>query len=191
MTRFKRCNIVVKFLVVVILCIFALQRVDLSESNEGKRLRENIYNTLQNKNKRVEIYLAGVNLNNGRSENTCVYFMAEVLRRNNYSIPNHMANTESLIEYLKKDGWKKKTNYKKLKPGNICFTTDANGKNKKAPTHTYVFMAWVKEGNYDYAYICDNQAKDYKNKIYHIRNIKNVDNANGDSKEAFSFFMEK
>lgn len=52
-------------------------------------------------------------------------------------------------------------------------------------------MAWVKEGNYDYAYICDNQAKDYENKIYHIRNIKNVDKANGYSKDAFSFFMEK
>ena len=52
-------------------------------------------------------------------------------------------------------------------------------------------MKWVDESHFDYAYICDNQAKDYKNKVYHIRNIKVVDKANGYSKDAFAFFMKK
>ena len=57
------------------------------------------------------------------------------------------------------------------------------------PSHTYIFMDWVEEGNFDYAYICDNQAKDYNNQIYHIRNIAIVDKANGFTKDAFSFLM--
>jgi hypothetical protein len=51
-------------------------------------------------------------------------------------------------------------------------------------------MGWVKEGSYDNAYICDNQAKDYDNEIYHIRNIKDRANVNGITKDAFSFFLK-
>ena len=185
----RKVKIIIKFLFVVILSIVALQKINAIENN--RELRKNIYKYLQDKNNRIETYYSGVALNNGKSENTCVYFISEVLRKNNYNVPKNMANTESLISFLEQHGWKKKTDYKKLKPGNICFTTDGCGNKKSVPTHTYVFMAWVKEGSYDYAYICDNQAKDYENKIYHIRNIKNVDKANGYSKDAFSFFMEK
>lgn len=49
----------------------------------------------------------------------------------------------------------------------------------------------VEEGKYDYAYICDNQAKDYEGKIYHTRNIKNIKNIKNSQKEPFSFFMHK
>ncbi|BDR81826.1 hypothetical protein N072000002_20090 [Clostridium tetani] len=187
--KMKKAKIIMKFLLVVIVSIVVLKKFNIYENN--KELRENIYKCLQDKNNRIEVYYSGVALNNGKSENTCVYFISEVLRKNNYNVPKDMANTESLINFLKKDGWKRKTDYKKLKPGNICFTTDGYGNKKGIPTHTYIFMAWVKEESYDYAYICDNQAKDYENKIYHIRNIKNVDKANGCSKDAFSFFMEK
>jgi hypothetical protein len=54
---------------------------------------------------------------------------------------------------------------------------------------SFIFMRWVKAGNYDYAYICDNQAKDYKNNVYHIRNIKITDKVNGFNKDAFAFFL--
>lgn len=52
-------------------------------------------------------------------------------------------------------------------------------------------MSWAEEGKYDYAYVCDNQAKDYRGKIYHIRNIKKTENINNYQKEPFSFFMYK
>ncbi|MPW26115.1 hypothetical protein GC105_09955 [Alkalibaculum sp. M08DMB] len=90
---------------------------------------------------------------------------------------------------LQERGWKKERDYTKLKRGDVCFTTDSKGNKNGGPTHTFIFMGWVKEGNYDYAYICDNQTKDFDGKILHIRNIKNKGYFNGNGKDAFSFFM--
>ncbi|SHJ54260.1 hypothetical protein SAMN02745248_00344 [Hathewaya proteolytica DSM 3090] len=149
-----------------------------------------IYTYLTSKENRINTYNRGIELNNNSSANTCVYFVAEVLRRNDIDVPIHVANTRQLLEVLEHKGWRKDTDYKNLKPGDIAFTTDENGGSHGEPTHTYVFMEWVGEGSYEYAYICDNQAKDYDNKIYHIRNIKNVGTANGMSKDAFAFFMK-
>lgn len=139
---------------------------------------------------RIASYTEGVKLNNGSSANTCVYFVSDVLRKNNIKVPEGVSNTSDLLEYLSKKGWRKDFDYKKLKQGDLCFTTDEKGDKHGIPTHTYIFMRWVQEGNYEYAYVCDNQSKDYKNKIYHIRNIKNKGNANGADKDAFAFFMK-
>ncbi|MBU3178829.1 hypothetical protein KPL47_21185 [Clostridium estertheticum] len=159
--------------------------------NEYPHLNENIYGFLQDKGKRTDVYNTSVKLNKGSSKNTCVYFLSEVLRKNNFSVPIETSNTEQMISLLSHKGFKKQSNYKKLMPGDICFTTDANGQQSGFPTHTYVFMKWVKEGSYDYAYICDNQAKDYKGKIYHIRNISITVKSNGLAKDPFAFFMRK
>lgn len=131
----RKVKIIIKFLFVVILSIMALQKINAIENN--RELRKNIYKYLQDKNNRIETYYSGVALNNGKSENTCVYFISEVLRKNNYNVPKNMANTESLISFLEGHGWKKKTDYKKLKPGNICFTTDGYG-NKKWYSNSYL-----------------------------------------------------
>ena len=95
-----------------------------------------------------------------------------------------------LITLLKKKGWKKQSDFEKLSPGDICFTTNENSSKDSNPSHTYVFMKWVKAGSYDYAYVCDNQAKDYSGKIYHIRNIRVTTKVNGFVKDAFAFFMK-
>ncbi|WP_243108679.1 hypothetical protein [Clostridium rectalis] len=141
------------------------------------------------KNNRIKAYNQAVSLNNGDSSNTCVYFICEVLRLNNVKINNNICNTTQILDIMKREGFKKERDYKKLKPGNICFTTDESLNKNGIPTHTYIFMGWYKEGQYDYAYICDNQAKDYDNKIYHLRNIKKAMNKNGLIKEPFSFFL--
>ena len=52
-------------------------------------------------------------------------------------------------------------------------------------------MSWVKKGKYDFAYICDNQAKDYNNKIYHVRNISINYKVGDKAKDPFSFFVRK
>jgi hypothetical protein len=130
-----------------------------------------------------------MSLNEGKSSNACVYFVSEVLRKTDYSIPDSTCNTAQMVSLLKEKGWNKNSDYKKLKPGDICFSTDYSGSNSGKPTHTYIFMGWVEEGSYEYAYICDNQAKDYEGKTYHVRNIKNKDTVKGITKEAFSFFM--
>ena len=173
-----------------VLGVIALDEFGMNQYSQEAYERERIYKFLQKDKNRREVFAVAVDLNGGSSENTCVYFIAEVLRKNNYPISKDTCNTTQIISILENKGWKKESDYKKLKPGDICFTTDYTGSKKGTPTHTYVFMGWVKEGSYDYAYICDNQAKDYENKVYHIRNIKNRVEINGLTKDAFSFFMK-
>jgi len=153
-------------------------------------LRERIYFYMKDKKNQNDVYKTAIALNGGKSANTCVYFLSEVLRRNNITIPKQTANISQIMAILNKMGWKKDTDYKNLQSGDIGFTTDSYGNKNGIPTHTYIFMGWIKEGNYDFAYIVDNQAKDYDNQVYHKVNIKNVGEANGNTKEAFSFFMK-
>lgn len=186
----RKLKTIFELIIIVVLSVIIVQKINYDMNNVEKiQVRESLHNFMKSEQNRKETYLAAINLNNGNSENTCVYFIAEVLRRNNFDIPMEVANTTQLISLLKDRGWQKDSNYKNLKPGDICFTTDSNGNKNGKPSHTYIFMGWVEEGKYDYAYICDNQAKDYNNKVYHVRNVKAVDKANGFSKDAFSFFM--
>lgn len=154
-------------------------------------INEKIFKFLESEENRKYVYSKAIKFNKGSSANTCVYFLSELLRENNFTVPGETKKVSEILKVLDKDGWKKHSNYEELKSGDICFTTDEDGNKDGTPTHTYVFMQWVKEGNYDYAYVCDNQAKDYNGKLYHIRNIRNVDKTNGFKKEAFAFFMKK
>jgi len=154
-------------------------------------IHNNLYKFLANNENRKTVYAAAVSLNYGSSDNTCVYFTCEVLRRTGCKIPKYVANTSQLLNKLQNDDWKKCYDYKELLPGDICFTTDPWLNKNGTPTHTYIFMGWVTEGNYDYAYVCDNQPKDYGGNIYHKRNITRKVKENGKTKEPFSFFMHK
>jgi hypothetical protein len=174
---------------IVIFSLLVLNKAIANQEGKEQYLRKDIYNFLQKEQNQKQAFSAAIALNNGSSENACVYFVAEVLRKNNYPIPRDTCNTSQIISLLEKRGWKRYNNYKNLKPGDICFTTDHTGSKKGLPTHTYIFMGWVEEGSYEYAYICDNQAKDYENNVYHIRNIKERVQINGLTKDAFSFFM--
>ena len=193
--RHKRRIFFRKFLLVIILSIVSFKSYSFYYTNyyitrNKDLLRDKIYAFLQTKQNRETVYSNSIKLNNGESANTCVYFVSEVLRENDYKVPKDMANISNFLDFLEKRNWKKNFDYKQLKPGNICFSTDESGNKYGIPTHTYIFMGWVNDGSYDYAYICDNQAKDYQNKIYHIRNINCKDTVNGFEKDAFSFFME-
>jgi|GEM_PF-5448301 len=152
-------------------------------------ITQQIYQYIGDESNRQSAFSAAIALNGNKSANSCVYFISEVLRRNGIAVPSNTANTVQLVLELAQRGWSWGTDYKELKPGDIAFTTDSTGRKIGIPSHTYIFMGWVSEGSYDYAYICDNQAKDYDNKIYHIRNIRDRDNVDGKSKDAFNFFM--
>jgi len=184
----KKVRLIVIVLVITSIAIIFSKIIKPNVQAQNLSLNKDVYNFLQDKKNRIEVYSSAIQLNKGSSENTCVYFISEVLRKNNFKVPMETSNTSQFMSFLKENGFKKQSNYKKLMPGDICFATDAN---EGFPTHTYVFMKWVKEGNYDYAYICDNQAKDYKGKIYHIRNINVVAKSNGFIKDAFAFFMKR
>lgn len=186
---------VTKILLVTFSLIIGLGTALFVGFNSGERkydkLREKIYTSMTDKNIRIKAYNRAVYLNNGVTSNTCVYFLSEVLRINGFKIDDKICNTFELLDIMKKDKWKKEKDYRKLKKGDICFTTDAKLNKDGVPTHVYIFMGWKEEGKYDYAYICDNQAKDYDWKIYHLRNIVNVAKEKGNTKEPFSFFMYK
>lgn len=163
----------------------------LKNDTEDYNMEERLYGSMMNKEDRMKAYNRAIALNDGKSANTCVYFIAEVLRMNGKKINDNICNTTEILGIMNKEGWKKERDYKKLKPGNICFTTDEKLDKNGTPTHTYIFMGWKEEGKYDYAYICDNQAKDYDGKIYHLRNILKTETVKGNSKEPFSFFIYK
>ncbi|MBL4936537.1 hypothetical protein JK636_12290 [Clostridium sp. YIM B02515] len=186
----KRVKFIIELIIIIVLCVVIVNKAREEFGTSNLQVRESIYKYLKSEKNQMQIYEAAMKLNNGSSQNTCVYFISEVLRNNKFQIPKETCNTGQMIALLEKEGWEKDNNYKNLKPGDICFTTDDKGNKNGVPSHTYVFMGWVKEGNYDYAYICDNQAKDYGNKVYHVRNISITANANGYKKDAFSFFMK-
>ncbi|MFD3156990.1 hypothetical protein ACFIJ5_09035 [Haloimpatiens sp. FM7330] len=190
----KKQNLKLKFLLIPLTLFLTISVIFISTFQSkmyNSNLRKKIYNSMTKSKNRITAYNKAVNLNNGASANTCVYFLSEVLRMNGEKINNSVCNTNQLLDIMKEEGWKKEKNYKKLRPGDICFTTDSKLNKYGTPSHTYIFMKWKEKGKYDYAYVCDNQAKDYDWKIYHIRNIAKVDYSNGHSKDPFSFFMYK
>lgn len=109
-----------------------------------------------------------IKLNNGKTQNSCVYFACASLRQVGLKILLRICNIGSfkskhnsrlsLIKQLQSKNWKVGLRASLLLPGDICFTTpDYSG----FSTHTYIFMGWVNPSKMDYAYVCDNQFKDY------------------------------
>lgn len=187
--RFKYRIIVLTLIIITALIYFSSNLMNNKDYNY--KLGEKIYKSMNDKQTRTKAYVSAIYLNGGYSENTCVYFLSEVLRMNGEKIDVNVCNTTTILDIMKREGWRIERNYKKLKPGDICFTTDESLNKNGTPTHAYIFMGWQKKGNYDYAYICDNQAKDYNGKIYHLRNIAKTENKGKNVKEPFSFFMYK
>ncbi len=154
------------------------------------RLKEQLHQYMTVRENRLEVFNSAIAKNDGKTLNTCVYFVSEALRDNDIPIPEGTCNTTQLISALEDRGWRKYESYQNLEPGDIVFTTDTAGNRDGKPTHCYIFMEWTEDGGYDHAYICDNQATDYDGKLYHIRNIRNPEEVNGMMKEAFAFFMK-
>lgn len=185
----KNANLLIGILVLVLLAVAILDKTVIEKGNNLDSAYQ-IYEFMKNPSNEEKVFKAAIALNDNSSSNACVYFVGEVLRNNNIGISTQIANTSQLISKLKEKGWKKDTSYENLVPGDIVFTTDEKGDKNGIPSHVFVFMGWVKDGSYNYAYICDNQAKDYDNKIYHVRNIKEKEVVNGVTKDAFSFFLK-
>lgn len=183
----KRINLFMATLIIIFLAVVIVDKIVIQNSSELD-LTDKIYEFMKDSSNQQNVFNEAKGLNANSSSNACVYFVSEVLRENNVQISKDVANTAQLISTLKQKGWKKDIDYMDLERGDIVFTTDETGDKNGVPSHVFVFMGWVNEGSYDYAYICDNQAKDYLNKIYHIRNIKNKAIVNGITKDAFSFF---
>lgn len=143
------------------------------------QLHYRLYNYMLNPDYQVSVHNRTVALHGGITINNCVYFQSEVLRRMGFNISNSMANVVQFSNLLPKLGFKKDTNIANLKPGDIVFT--------QGYTHVYDFMGWVNPGNYDYAYVVDNQARLFNGQVYHVRKVDTHDPVQGT--EAMAFFM--
>lgn len=130
-----------------------------------------------------------VKLNHGDWHNACVYVVSEALRRVGYDIPVSVNRTEVLVQELENMGFVIRYDLSGLQPGDICFTTDEEGKIGGRPTHSYIFLSWKIPG---VANIFDNQIYDYES-LYHTRNIGLTffNNKKDRPKEATAFFMRK
>lgn len=157
------------------------------------QLQTDLFKYLSDTSNQQSVLQTALSRHNGDYHNACVYFGSEALRRIGVSESSLPIYTSTIIQFtadLKNMGWKTSADYTQLLPGDICFTTDEN-LNNGIPTHTYIFMKWVTVENYDFAYICDNQAPEYDNQVNHIRNIMKVVYTSSGKKEPFLFFMYK
>lgn len=153
----------------------------LNSSDMGPHsdLQKNLYSYFMNLDNRKSVNERAIELHGGVKSNNCVYFASEGLRRAGLTdLPESICNTKQLTAQLNQRGWTQCTDLSKLRPGDICFTT--NG-----PSHAYTFMQWVKDNSYDYAYICDNQGNEFAGDPYHQRNVQFAT----PEKEATAYFM--
>ncbi|WP_148275256.1 hypothetical protein [Desulfosporosinus meridiei] len=133
-----------------------------------------------NPDNQVSVHNRALALHGGITSNNCVYFQAEALRRIGFNISNSMANTIQFSNLLSKLGFKKDTDIGNLKPGDIVFT--------QGYSHTYTFMGWVNPGNYDYAYIVDNQSRSFGGQVYHVRSTTGDPAQNTDGMAFFMYY---
>ncbi|MGH4119607.1 hypothetical protein [Clostridium sp.] len=156
-----------------------------SASTNAVEQESNIYKYLELEKNRISVLENAVKLNNGKQTGITVYLLSEILRANNYDIPNNTSTVNGLLKRLTSMGWKKNTDLNELKKGDICFTTDLP-EEPGSPSHTYIFMNWVEDGKTDYANIVDGQIQEF-DKLLHERSISILT----PQKDKFSFFLRK
>lgn len=154
-----------------------------NQADTSNELNDKIYAYLKDGKNRTASLEKATKLNKGSDKGLSTIFVAQILRDNGYDINNSVINTNKLVDELEKAGWEKVSDYNQLKPGDVCFTSNSKS---GAPSHTYIFMDWVKEGKTDYANIVDNQVSEYDD-TYHKRNIDSAT----PKKDKFNFFMRK
>lgn len=127
-------------------------------------------------NNQMSVDSTAVWLHGGATDNNCVFFSSEALRRIGVNIPRSVANTYQLENELKGRGFAYSYDFSQIKPGDIVFTNNY--------THVYIFMCWDRDG---YAYIVDNQRTMYGNLVLHRRKVL-VDTAISDRATHFFYY---
>lgn len=136
----------------------------------------NLFKYMTNSQNQASVDAAAIALHGGRTDNNCVYFASEAMRRVGLNIPTATANTYQLENILKGKGFASCSDLSYLKPGDIVFTNHYS--------HVYIFMGWAENG---YAYIVDNQKYNFDNQIYHKRAVY-VDTATTDRATHFYYY---
>lgn len=126
-----------------------------STSEYHSDLQEGMYNYMLSAEHQKSVRAECIRLHNGDGNNTCVYFISEVLRRVGVDIPVSTANTTNLESQLSERGWVRDNNLKNLKPGDLVFATVGD-----TTTHVYMFMGWA-DNAHTIANKVDNQSPTY------------------------------
>lgn len=132
----------------------------VTSSSTHSNTQFQLYKYMTDTNNRVSVHYRAIELHGGDTSNNCVFFTSEALRRVGIDLPLGTCNTYDLEDKLQAMGFVESYDLSQLKPGDIVFT---NGY-----THVFIFMGWASNG---YAYICDNQADRFDNKVLHLRSI--------------------
>lgn len=83
----KRSGLILIVLIITGIAIIFLNNSKSYKQGQNQSLTNNVYNFLENTLNRKDIYGKAIELNQGNSSNACVYFISEVLRRNNFNVP--------------------------------------------------------------------------------------------------------
>ncbi|MCX0367681.1 cell wall-binding protein [Clostridium perfringens] len=135
-----------------------------------------LFNYMSSEKHREDVHNTSIKLHGGITSNNCVYFASEALRRVGVNIPLYTANTYQLERELLSKGWKKSTDLRKLKPGDIVFSGSA---------HAFIFMHWYDS---DSAYIVDNQKKVF-GEVLHKRKITSYDSTYDTYKSTHFYYL--
>jgi fibronectin type 3 domain-containing protein len=142
----------------------------ISAKTLDKNIGSSLFLYMSDLNNRNSVYNKAVILHNGNPKNTCALTVSEAFRRIKLNIPTSTCRTNQVEDHLAARGWKKKMDLNLLQPGDICFTTDANGKLLGGhATHTFIFMGWANKEK-TLMNICDNQRNTYGG-VFHERTI--------------------
>lgn len=143
-----------------------------------------IYTTALGEEIRKNAINQSIKINENSPNGITAIYIAELLRSAGIPVPATSKNTKDLVDSLTALGWKPYTDPKQLKKGDVCFTTEMSDM-AGHPSHVYIFMGWVKEGNTDTAFVCDSLIAENNNEWIHKRNI----DFETENKQKMAFFM--
>lgn len=144
-------------------------------------LGKNIYTYMLNSGNQISVANTATLQHAGDPSNSCALFASELLRRMGVPIKQGTMQVTQLQSQLANLGFKKDTNLGNLKPGDIGFTVGM--------THVFTFMGWVNNGQFNYAYVVDNQAYKFHSQVLHVRRLDT--NSKDKDTDAAAFFMYK
>ncbi|WP_195970099.1 SH3 domain-containing protein [Clostridium thermobutyricum] len=127
----------------------------------SSKTNEKLYNYMLSANNRWKAQNEAINLHGGDVSNTCVFFLSSALRAIGVPIPTSTGYCGTLKENLQSLGWTVHYDLKNLKPGDVCFASNA---------HVYTFMGWANAEHTD-AWVADNQFTWYGSNI-HVRDTR-------------------
>lgn len=125
---------------------FAVSPYDLN--GYASKVNKNLYEYERVKSNQSSAMEEAIRLHNGDPSNTCVFFQSACLRAIGQPVPNNIAYTSVLWNWLENNNWEIHRDFENIQKGDLIFA----GK-----YHTMCFMGW-KDKARGIAYVMGNEA---------------------------------